>query len=465
MRKLFGLLTLLALSGTILSVLPESLASAAEPADRSPNLEHEVRRLLEDLAAETRARRLAAEQQLVELGPKILPLLPAPEVLLSASVREAVRRTRFELERIQARESVLPSHVTLDGRQPVGKALTEITRQTGNRLDGSRLPKEILEQPIGINFDSTAFWKVLDDLAARLDVQYEFDASVSGLELSLAATDRRPRETARCYPGAFRIEAPPAERITRPFIRRPAIGQKNQKPDARDDLLRVTLLLFPEPRLRPLFLQFTPSGIGVCTEDKTSLNPLSPEANFELALGEGTGPSRLQVDYLIPRADRSAELNLKGRVRCTAAAGNENIRFTNLAKAAQEQGVSVARRRGGVTVTLNRVEVAPPIPGKKEVRVRIAVTYDIGGPAFESHQRWILHNKVYLEDAAGKQLRLNGGSETSLQAEGGMEIEYRFVDVPDPVPEYTFVYVAPTLIIDVPIEFEIQSVAIQNKQK
>ena len=91
------------------------------------------------------------------------------------------------------------------------------------------------------------------------------------------------------------------------------------------------------------------------------------------------------------------------------------------------------------------------------------MTYDTGGPAFESHRSWILHNEVYLEDPAGKRVPLNGGSETTQQGDGSLGIEYRFVDLPDPLPEYTFVYVAPTLIVDVPIEFEIQSVPVKPK--
>jgi hypothetical protein len=91
------------------------------------------------------------------------------------------------------------------------------------------------------------------------------------------------------------------------------------------------------------------------------------------------------------------------------------------------------------------------------------VSYDAGGPAFESHQRWILHNEVFLEDRAGKRVNLNGGSETSLLGEQGTGIEYHFVDLAGHLADYSFVYVAPTLIVDVPVEFEIQSVPVGKK--
>jgi hypothetical protein len=70
---------------------------------------------------------------------------------------------------------------------------------------------------------------------------------------------------------------------------------------------------------------------------------------------------------------------------------------------------------------------------------------------------------VFLEDAEGKGLPLNGGYETTLQADGAVGMEYRFVELPDPLPEYSFVYVAPTLIVDAPVEFDIESIPIRTK--
>lgn len=150
-------------------------------------------------------------------------------------------------------------------------------------------------------------------------------------------------------------------------------------------------------------------------------------------------------------------------MQCTTAAGHESIRFTDLEKLRSARGGSIARRRGGVTVTLQHMRLTPTSPRKQEARIQVAVTYDSGGPAFESHRSWILHNEVYLENSDGTRTPLNGGSDTTQQGDGSVGIEYRFVDLPDPLPGYAFVYVAPTLIVDVPIEFEIQSVAIKSK--
>jgi hypothetical protein len=134
-----------------------------------------------------------------------------------------------------------------------------------------------------------------------------------------------------------------------------------------------------------------------------------------------------------------------------------------LTKLADGREVNIARRRGGVTVALNRVAVSRADGGKQDIQIKVAVVYDTGGPAFESHRSWMLHNEVYLEDPTGKRWPLNGGSETTQQGNDGLGIIYRFTGLPNPLPDYTFIYVAPTLIVDVPIEFRLKSVPVHVK--
>src|SRR5262245_30969960 len=121
-------------------ILP-SLVRGAE--DRAPasgkDLPQQVRKLLRDLDADERAVRVNAERELLDLGPEILPLLPAPELLKSAGVRGAVAQIRITLERRKARESVLPSRVTLEGKLPLKQVLQGISQQTGNSLDANTL--------------------------------------------------------------------------------------------------------------------------------------------------------------------------------------------------------------------------------------------------------------------------------------------------------------------------------------
>jgi hypothetical protein len=147
----------------------------------------------------------------------------------------------------------------------------------------------------------------------------------------------------------------------------------------------------------------------------------------------------------------------------TTAADSAAVRFVDISKPADGKYLGIERRRGGVTVSLQRVHRERKLDGTNELRIAITVAYDSGGPAFESHRTWILHNEVFLEEGE-KRLPLNGGYETTLQADGAVGMEYRFVDLPDPLPEYGFVYMAPTLIVDVPVRFALESVPVRAQQ-
>jgi hypothetical protein len=467
MRNLRWLTMLAVTLATILPLVGKLQAVMADPPGKTANeasdLELAVQRLLKDLAGDSRAQRVDAERQLRALGPRVLPHLPAPELLPSNSVREVVRRIRLELERAAANESVRPSRVTLDGTETLEDALAAITRQTGNLVEGRLLPAAMLQRTTGLQAKEIPFWQALDELKTRLDLRYEYLVRQRGLTLYPTEVENRPikhgsRESVAGYADAFRVEALSATRA------KPALDQgKEQKSSPRGDLLRFTLLVSPEPRLRPLFLQFAAKEITVQTQDNVDLLPLTPEANVELALNEGAGEARVQMDYIVPSSIKVSTVDLKGKLQCTAAAGNEVIRFAELRKLADGRDVNIARRRGGVTVALNRVGVSPAADGKKDLRISITVSYDTGGPAFETHRTWMLHNEVSLEDSAGRRLPLNGGSETTQQGNDGLGIIYRFAGLPDPLPEYTFVYVAPTMIVDVPIEFQIKSVPVRAK--
>ena len=54
--------------------------------------------------------------------------------------------------------------------------------------------------------------------------------------------------------------------------------------------------------------------------------------------------------------------------------------------------------------------------------VQIAVSYETGGPAFESHRTWIYHNRVYLETKTGTRIERSKSFTTELQADGGVAV-------------------------------------------
>lgn len=442
---------------SLVAVVPIMSARAGGAPTETGDLKAEVRGLIDELGGDTRARRSAAEQRLLEIGPVVLDLLPPPELLSSISVRSAVDRIRVELERRKARESLRASEITLSGRHTLGQCLEEIQRQTGNALDLSELRPTLRDQPLDVSWNTRPFWPALDDLTQLAPVKYAFDAARRSLIFRPRMAVAPPREGLLAGSGPFRFNAAPAE--VRPLAGA-APADNAEVPAA--SLIRVVLSVQAEPRLRPLFAEYAAAEITATLPSGVVLAPFSPDARYEVPVGNGGAPTTLQLDYVLPQNAAGARLDLAGKMRMTVAADSAAIRFADVVAEAHGKDLRIARRRGGVTVTLQRVRRERMPGGKTELRVQVLVAYDSGGPAFESHRSWALHNEAYLEDKTGVRVALNGGYEMTLQADGAIGMEYRFVELPDPPPDYAFVYVAPTLIVDAPIEFALKAVPVRQ---
>ena len=106
------------------------------------------------------------------------------------------------------------------------------------------------------------------------------------------------------------------------------------------------------------------------------------------------------------------------------------------------------------------------------------MNYDTGGPAFESHRSWMLFNIAGLvrtgtmptDKAPRGAARLDVNllkptdSESDVQPDGSIAVTYRFEKLPLPASEYRFRYVAPTLILDVPLDFELRDVPLRSSR-
>ncbi len=399
------------------------------------------------LDADTLKERSAAEKELLEAGPEILPMLPPPELLPSASVKQAVRRVRVRLEEAQARESVKPARITLKETAPLENILKAVAERTGNAIDASALPPAMRERSVSLDVSNEPFWDVMEHLAK--DAGFVIDGSAKGninrSELVLEPDSKTAiKPSASTNVGAFRVEVDPLKLRTR-------FGKDDQQ------LLRVPFRLSAEPRLRPLFLKLAGKDFSARTKKGRSLDPFNPAQKLELPLGEGGTEATFHMDYQVQKPFQADAVELTGQATLTVAADSEDITFSDLAKS-----TGAARRRGGVTVTLNEVEFEPDKKhaDRQSAVVRVTVHYDTGGPAFESHRTWIFHNRVFLEDAQGRRIERGQQYRTDLQTDGGVMVEYNFDNLPGGKDDYRFTYVAPTLIIDVPIRFEFKSLSV-----
>ncbi|MDB5347591.1 MAG: hypothetical protein JWP89_5968 [Schlesneria sp.] len=423
----------------IAAVVPIAIAHAADSASPT-EVRTSVESLIKQLDAPVLVDRTKAERGLLDLGPEGLKYFPAPELTPSASVRESLKRIRVQLERRAARESANASLVRYSGRATVGEVLSEITRQTRNRVELGGAIRPLVDTTISVDWDSRPFWECLDEICDVLKTRAVFDPQLGVLVLRpREATDRK--ELAVQHAGPYRLAILAAEV-------RPIVG------NSANQLLRISGKLSLEPRLRPLFLHFAAADLVAMVGD-LRLEPWNPAATYELPAGDAGREVPVQFDFLMPNATTPQEVTLVGRISVQLAAATERIVFDQTSQTA-----GAARRRGGVTVRLREIKFEGPPDGNVQAEIKVNVAYDTGGPAFESHRTWMFHNAVYFENQAGKRFDFTD-YDTTLQSNGAVGVDYRWEQLAGPVTQYHFVYEAPTLIVDLPLEIKLDKLPIK----
>jgi hypothetical protein len=422
---LVAVLTLLATAGRIVA--------AAEMAD-------EARRLVRSLNARDLAEREAAEHSLVELGPDVLPLLPAINDRTPAEVADRLRRVRQSLLIRQVEASARASVITLHAaKTPLAEVLADIGKQSGNSVVDRREDGEQPTAPtVSLDIDKQPFWQALDKVldAAGLSV-YNY-----GPERAINVINRphgqSPRSLLTSYSGPFRVAPMRFEAEV-----------DLQKPDNRS--LKLFLEVSWEPRLRPITLVQPLATIHATTaEGELAID--SSEAEPETTVSGDHNSVELQISLVLPPRSVTKIATLKGRLKALVAGPAEEFRFTELplVKGAVEPK-RVEQRKAAVTVTVDRIR-----KNNDAWEVDVRAKFDEPGDSLESHRAgWILQNEAYFEDPKGNRVA-SAGYEQTREARDEVGGKYLF-EATDSLAGWTFVYKTPLAILELPVEYELHN--------
>ena len=444
--------------GLVLVVVSILHVSAGDPVEKTGDeLRGRVERLVADLDSDSRQTRELAERALRDLGPRVLPLLPAPDLISGAAARDAVRRVRVVLEQQQARESAGPSRVTFHGTVSLEQLLGALSSQTANTLEYGSLPEKVRRAQVVADLDNQTFWSAINSIAGRERLLLDEGAPGTLRLRPRAATTPAPVSEAGAVKtsagnGEIAVQSVGAFRVA---LR--SAGVRTSFVENTPRLLRFQFGLLSEPRLRPLFLKYSAADFSAVTDAGEKLAPTSPQAKFELPAGEGTGNWNVQVDFNLPQKMAPLRSGIQGKLSVLTAASPEKFTFEGLAKT---KIAGISRRKGGVAVRVDDVTVRGTPEKTTTAVVRIVVNYDTGGPAFESHRTWIFQNEAWIETPEGRRVPFAGMPQIRRQDDGGVAVEYNFVGLPQQPDVCRFVYAAPTLLVDVPIEFEFSDLPI-----
>ena len=138
------------------------------------------------------------------------------------------------------------------------------------------------------------------------------------------------------------------------------------------------------------------------------------------------------------------------------AAGPQRMAFDDLTMHEDQ-----TKRAAAVTVHLRSADFSQRDQTGGRARIELGVVYDRGGPAFESYRTWMYHNPAWLEDKNGRVITPEAPLSTQQQGDGSVAIEYNFAQVSGQPGNYRFIYIVPSLICELPVEFRFPRITLQ----
>lgn len=410
-----------------------ALPGQAAP-DAGDELRLQVRRLVRQLDDVQQVTRDTAERNLIELGPSVLDLLPAPGRDTSAEVKVRLERVRKTLEAAVAEAAAQPSRVTLHGDLALSAALADLQQQTGNRIVDfrQRFGQQAGDAKLSLDFEKTPFWPAFDSLLdhAGLTV-YNFSGEIGALALVVRDQNERKRAESAVYQGLFRFEVLRVQAIRE--LRNPA-----------NHSLRVALELTWEPRVSPILLQIPLAELRATDESGRRIEVGSQRASLEVPVENTIPAAEVQLPLVLPDRSAGKIASLQGRLSALLPGRVETFEFANLPDAK-----NVEQARAGVTVIVDQVRKNVDVD-----EVRLTVRFDQARNALESHRNWIYNNEAYFVAPDGERFE-HAGLQAFRQADNEVGVAY-LSDRDGGLADCKFVYKTPALLIQLPVAFELK---------
>jgi len=388
------------------------------------------------LDANDLARRQAAEAALVEMGPKILDVLPPITSRTPPEIKNRLPRIIGLLQEQAAEAATEASRVTLESQTlPLSRIVALLKEQTGNQLIDfrGRWGQGADDVGVEVDFDDLPFWEALDQVLDRAGLTlYHYAGEPNTVAYVKRDANELPRYGRASYHGVFRIE-PTAMTAMRNL----------RQPDT--SALKLTLEVAWEPRLVPILVSQALTDIQA-VDEKGNVIAVAGEGSLESPVQNGVSAASIEVPLAVPERNVQKIASLSGRLFALVPGRVEAFEFAELEDAEDEE-----IRKGAVTVVLQKVRKNAAL-----YEIFALVRFDEAANALESHRGWIFNNKAYLLDKDGKQ-REPDGLETTRRTENEMGISYKFV-LEDDLSDYRFVYETPAAIVQLPIEYELKDI-------
>jgi hypothetical protein len=416
-----------------------ALAAAAAPggargqgADAA--LKDRVSQLVERLGAPKADARKAAEDALVKLGPRVLPLLPDAAKVEGKERKDGLEKVRAALLEATEQANLGASKVTLKAKgmrlsevvqklqAQTGNAITDLREAEGGEATNPSLDLEIVDKP---------FLEALDVVCKQAEITPNFFTGDGTVGLM---PGKPPEKQMVVYTGPFRVV----------FKQIATVRDLAADTSAANTQLEVAW----EPRLRPMLMALKADETKVVDDLGKTIEAQVMDESTDTVLRPENPVAELNLNLKAP--DRAAKklASMKVKAEVTVPAGLKTFRFPTLAV---KEPKTV--KQGDIAVTLDSTEVEEQV-----WKVNVDLVYPGEGPAFESYRQGLFNNRLWLQKADGSKFEHNGGFSNTSSDAGKLGFEYLFVDAPGKPSDYGLVYETPSKVLTIPLEFEFKDV-------
>lgn len=334
-------------------------------------------------------------------------------------------------------KELTPRRASFKGTYTVAQALQALQDKTGNLVVDRRMTKAA--DKLLLNLEDATFWPALEAIARAAECGislYQHDGKV-------ALVDGQVRPLATSLHGLFRIRA-----------RRVALVRDDE---AQTHTCTLTLEIAWEPRFEPLYLEVGPLRVAFADE----LGKVVQRGAFP---GEGRTPvagrNAIEVDIPLPAPPRSARsiASIEGGLRVLGPAKMLEFTFANL-----RTGDLPEQTQDGVKLAVKNVKTTAT-----RWAFDLLIQNPPGNPGLESFQSWLLNNSIRLEKSAAGTTTVwkvePGAEQVLLETPDQARISYSFytrnVSQPGNLADWTLHYRTPGRIIEIPVPFRLEKVAL-----
>ncbi|MFO0908535.1 MAG: hypothetical protein U0794_09260 [Isosphaeraceae bacterium] len=424
------------LTGWIAAGLVMLAAGPAWPQGSDAALKDRVTQLVERLDAPKVEARQAAEDALIKLGVRILPLLPEGDRAGSPERKQRLERIRETLREANSTTNLGASKVTIQGQGiRLSEVLQKLQAQTGNAITDLREAEggEATNPSLDLDLKDKPFLEALDIVCKKAEITPNYFTGDGTIGL-MAGTP--PNKLPVIYSGPFRI----------------TLKQLATVRDLATDKATASVQFDVawEPRLRPMLLKLDASQIVVIDDRFKEVKAEVDEESTDVVLRPDNPVAEINLSLAAPEREAKTLGSMKVKAEVTVPAGLRTFRFPSLGASSP-----TTLKQGDIAVTLESTEVDEQV-----WKVNVLLAYPGGGAAFESYRQGLFNNRLWLQKADGSKFEHNGGFSNTSADEGKLGFEYLFVDAPGKPADYGLVYETPSEVKTIPLEFEFKDIAL-----